>query len=104
MDPYIEQLHAHRPAHAGGRPSRRESAVQGAAAALLLVVCAALPLIAGGNQHAAIGESVALVALYALVQHVQFKVGIGSTTPLQLIVVPMWFVAAPCYLPLLVVL
>jgi HD-GYP domain-containing protein (c-di-GMP phosphodiesterase class II) len=72
------------------------------AAALLFVVCALLWAVTPRTGHVDLLLVGVLVVLYAAAWQVTFEVGLGSTTPLQLVFVPMWFAVEPALLPLLV--
>lgn len=102
VDPLLEQLHADQRERAAHAPSARERWAEFAASGLLLVVCGALFLV---SPHGGDNDPVAMVLLvlaYAACWQVPFSIGSGTTTPLQLAFVPMWFAVDPALLPLAV--
>jgi hypothetical protein len=104
MDPDIEQLYAARRLHAGDAPSRRYIAMIAVAGAGLAAACLSLQLLTSASGPVLTLEGLGLVLTYAFVSRIEFEVGKGFAAPIQLVFVPMWFAAAPAYLPLLVVL
>ncbi|MDQ8046434.1 MAG: HD-GYP domain-containing protein [Solirubrobacteraceae bacterium] len=72
------------------------------AAVILLAACAALWFFAPHAHHTNLGIIALTVVLYAATWQVTFDVGAGTTTPLQLVFVPMWFAVEPAALPLAV--
>lgn len=73
-----------------------------AGATLLCAVIAMASLFGEGGGFASPFVLGALVIAYALACMVRFDVGLGFTSPCQLVFVPMWFVVPPAFLPLLV--
>lgn len=102
LDPSLEQLHAEQRERVGQAPSRRERLVEVAAAALLVAVCVGLWLAAPPTDAGDAVEIALLVVAYAACWQVAFSIGPGTTTPLQLVFVPMWFAVEPAVLPLAV--
>ena len=80
---------------------RREALVETGFAIALVAAAAALPL-AFGAPTADSTLVVALIVAIAVVSRVEFDVGAGYTYPLQLIFVPVLFLAHPAWAPLLV--
>ncbi len=80
---------------------RREALVETGFAIALVAAAAALPL-AFGAPTADATLVVALIVAIAVVSRVEFDVGAGYTYPLQLIFVPVLFLAHPAWAPLLV--
>jgi hypothetical protein len=72
------------------------------AAAALAAVCAALAIAVPVSEVDPIAVALGVV-LYATAWQVTFSVGAGSSTPLQLVFVPMWFVVPPALLPVVAV-
>jgi hypothetical protein len=104
MDPTVEQLHTDYQERLREASTRRELTAEVTASALLLVACGLLIALAPHPGRLLTVQSSVLVVLYVLVRRVTFEVGTGDTTPVQLVFVPMWFVVAPSYLPVLVIL
>jgi putative nucleotidyltransferase with HDIG domain len=80
---------------------RREALVEAGSALAFLATAVALPL-AFGAQSPPIGLTVALIVALALVYCVEFDVGAGYTSPLQLVFVPVVFLVDPAWAPLIV--
>jgi len=80
---------------------RRETYVGIASATALLAVAIALPA-AFGAPAPPVGVTLALVVAVTLVSRVEFDVGAGYTYPLQLVFVPVLFLAHPAWAPLIV--
>lgn len=102
LDPLLEQLHAEQRERVGQAPSRRERVVEIAAGALLVAVCAVLWLFAAPAGDTDPATVALLVVAYAACWQVTFAIGPGTTTPLQVVFVPMWFAVEPALLPLVV--
>ena len=102
MDPVLEQLHADQRERAAHAPSARERWAEFVGAALLLLVCAGLWLLSPPGSDDDPVTVVLLVLAYAACWQVPFSIGSGTTTPLQLVFVPMWFAVDPALLPLVV--
>ena len=85
-----------------GRPlARREWVVEGAAALLVAVALAVLVAIAPGEIRVD-GTVALLVVAYAVATRVNFPIGLAGTAPSQLFVVPLFWLASPQTVPLLV--
>jgi putative nucleotidyltransferase with HDIG domain len=80
---------------------RREAVVEAWFAIALVVVVVALPLLFDAPAPA-LGVVVGLVIAMALVTRVQFDVGAGFVSPLQLVLVPALFVVHPAWAPVVV--
>lgn len=81
----------------------RDRLVVAALAALLGGASALLIAIPGGHvRHASPELVLALVAAFALAARVEFEVAFASSVPTQLVFVPMLFLAAPGWVPLMV--
>ena len=101
IDPAVEELLGDAAAREGAPPSRRDFVCEALVGIGLLGAVAALALAAPGRPTD--GWLVAaLVVLYAAVGRVRFDVGAGSTSPTELVLVPMLFYASPALVPLLV--
>lgn len=102
MDPVLEQLHVDQHERVSHAPSTRERTAEYVAGALFLVACAALWAFAPPSSSPAVLALAGLVLLYAACWQVTFEIGPATTTPLQVVFVPMWFVVDPALLPLAV--
>ncbi len=96
-----ERLMAGRHERQRRRAVRRELVVEATALLLLLSVAVALPLASGAAAPSA-GVTIALIAALALASRVEFDVGAGMTYPIQLVFLPVLFVADPAWAPLIV--
>jgi putative nucleotidyltransferase with HDIG domain len=88
------------------RPNRltareRASALVLGGGFLAAAVAAAL-LLPASERGTSLGLTVVLVAAYAVAYRLEFEVGTGSGTPVQLVLVPMFFVVPVAHVPLLV--
>ncbi|MBO9532550.1 MAG: HD-GYP domain-containing protein [Solirubrobacteraceae bacterium] len=101
MDPVAEQHHRLHEEQRRTAPSWRERLVDAASGLLLFVFCAALMLTTSWSLPDPL-LTLMFVALYAGFWQVRFELGSSSTTPIQLLVVPMWFAFDPAVLPLVV--
>ena len=101
LDPGLEHMHRHGRAW---RASIQRSRLLSEAAAdlLLLIPVGLLFAFAGGGEWAAPWEVTLLVGSCAVASMVRFEVGAGSTSPLQLVVIPLWFAVPPPWLPVMV--
>ncbi len=102
MDHLLEHLHHEKQQRVSEAPVIRERVTEGIAALLLAAACAVLWVLSGPSAPESWPMVIGLVVLYALVWQVTFEVGVGTTTPLQLVFVPMWFAVEPAQLPLVV--
>ncbi len=85
-----------------GPAARREALVEAGSAVLFVLLAVALSLAAGA--HAPSWElTIAFVVAIAIASRVEFDVGAGFVTPLQLVFVPILFLADPAWAPLIVV-
>ena len=94
-------LHALRP-HRARRLAPNERRVDGAAAALFLVVAVAVAVLAPSQRELSPLPAAALAAGFGLASYVRLYVGAGYTMPTQLVLVPMLFWLPPGDVPLLV--
>jgi putative nucleotidyltransferase with HDIG domain len=97
-----ERLMADRHERRSGPAARREARVEAGSAVAFLLLAIALPRLLGAPVPPA-GLSLALIAAIAIASRVEFDVGAGFVTPLQLVFVPILFLADPAWAPLLVV-
>jgi putative nucleotidyltransferase with HDIG domain len=97
-----ERLMADRHERRSGPAARREARVEAGSAIAFLVLAVALPWILDAPVPQA-GLSAAFILGIALASRVEFDVGAGFVTPLQLVFVPILFLADPAWAPLLVV-
>ena len=81
--------------------ARREKIVEISTSVALLVVAVVLPVAFSAEAPPA-GLTIALVLALALVYRVEFDVGAGYTSPLQLVFVPALFVIDPAWAPAVV--
>lgn len=103
LTPDIEELFEEQEAREASAPPLRTVAVELTAA--LGLVCAVLAMTTmfpseGWASPEVIGG---LVLAYALAALVRFDIGLGFTSPCQLVFLPMWFAVPPAFLPVLVV-
>lgn len=101
LDPGLEHMHRH------GRvwrttAQRRRLVSEVIFDVLLLIPIVLLFLFAPAGQWAPIPTVAILVAACGVASMVRFEVGSGSTSPIQLMMVPMWFAVPPAWLPVLV--
>jgi HD-GYP domain-containing protein (c-di-GMP phosphodiesterase class II) len=82
--------------------SRRERTVEIGAGLVLLGVCAALALFFDSPRPTEIGPGIALTLAYAVAARVRFSVGLGFTTPAELVLVPMLFALSAPLVPVAV--
>lgn len=102
LDPEFEQLHAQHREVSAHAPDRRERRVEYTAGLLLVATSLAMLLVNGGGVDVDWAVLLPLMAVYVLFYQVVIAVGPASTTPLQVVVVPMWFALEPALLPLAV--
>ena len=81
---------------------RRELGVEAASTLLLLLVATLLPS-AFGAPRPPLVVTLALVVALALVYRVEYDVGAGFASPLQLVFVPVLFLLHPAWAPLVVI-
>lgn len=81
---------------------RREFRVEAASSLLLLLVATLLPS-AFGAPAPSLALTVALIVALALVYRVEYDVGAGFASPLQLVFVPVLFLLHPAWAPLVVI-
>lgn len=101
LDPGLEHLHRHGRVWRASTDRRRlisEALVDLA----LLVPIVLLFLFAPGGEWAPVSEIVLLVGACSVTYLVRFEIGSGSTSPSQLILVPLWFAVPPPYIPIFV--
>jgi putative nucleotidyltransferase with HDIG domain len=96
-----ERLMAERHERQRRSAARREATVEAGSLLALLAIATLLPVLSGAT-FPALGVSAALIAALALVSRVEFDVGAGITYPIQLVFVPLLFVADPAWAPALV--
>jgi putative nucleotidyltransferase with HDIG domain len=97
-----EQLSTTRRAKESTAPPRRELLVELLATVGLGGAVALLAWLAPAGHWAPAWEIALLIVAYALVAAVFFDVGAGTTSPVELVLVPMLFAAPPAFVPLLV--
>ena len=81
---------------------RREFRVEAASALLLLAVATLLPSAFGASAPPLVLTAALIVAL-ALIYRVEYDVGAGFASPLQLVFVPVLFLLHPAWAPLVVI-
>jgi putative nucleotidyltransferase with HDIG domain len=96
-----ERLMADRHERRRRRSAHREFVVEAVSTLGMLTVAIALPLVTDAPAPPAL-VILALVAAFALVYRVEFDVGAGYVSPLQLVFVPVLFVIDPAWAPLVV--
>ena len=97
----IDLLRQGKPLHAQP-PPRREFLVECVVAALFLAVAIAMGLGLDAERDWHVGHALALCALFALAIRLNFDVGAGYTSPVQLVFVPMLLLLPTPWVPLLV--
>jgi HD-GYP domain-containing protein (c-di-GMP phosphodiesterase class II) len=85
-------------ARAGRSLGGREGATRLAAAAAFLAAAALLAIVAP-SASLDVPLLVALIAGLAVVSRVEFEIGVGYTTPIQLVLVPMLLLLSPAVVP-----
>lgn len=101
LDPGLEHLHRHGRVWRASTDRRRlisEALVDLA----LLVPIILLFVFAPEGEWAPVWEIVLLVGACSVTYLVRFEIGSGSTSPSQLILVPLWFAVPPPYIPIFV--
>jgi putative nucleotidyltransferase with HDIG domain len=96
-----ERLMADRRERQRAPAARRETVVEISSSVALLVIAMVLPVAFAADTPPA-GVTVALVLALALVYRVEFDVGAGYASPLQLVFVPALFVIDPAWAPAVV--
>lgn len=101
LDPGLEHLHRH---HQVWRLSteRRRMLRELVLDVLLLVPVVFLFLFAGSGEWAAPWYVALLVVLVALASLVRFDIGTGSTSPMHIVQVPLWYAVPPAWIPVMV--
>ncbi|MGZ6695442.1 MAG: HD-GYP domain-containing protein [Solirubrobacteraceae bacterium] len=102
FDPYVAQLLEAAPSRAAASVPRRELVAELAMALVLVLAAGAIALLFGSSRHLSLAGAAGLAGLYAVGQHVRFQVGAGTTSPAELVLVPMLLLAPPAAVPLLV--
>lgn len=102
LTPEIEELFEEQERREASAPPLRTIAVELIAGAALVLAVLAMATVFPGGDTASVPVLGILVVAYALACMVRFDVGLGFTSPCQLVFVPMWFAVPPAYLPLLV--
>lgn len=100
LDPGLEHLHRHGRLWRASTKRRRlvgEAITDG----LLLIPIVLLLFFADGGQWASAWEVTLLVGACAVASLVRFEVGSGSTSPYQLVVIPLWFAVPPAWLTIM---
>ncbi|MDQ8046063.1 MAG: HD-GYP domain-containing protein [Solirubrobacteraceae bacterium] len=101
LDPGLEHLHRHgRLWRASNK--RRRLISEAVTDVLLIPPVLLLLLFAQRGPWAPTWEIVVLVGGYALASVVRFEIGSGSTSPIQLMAVPLWFAVPPAFQPIIV--
>lgn len=104
LNPEIEELFEEQGAREASPPPLRTLIVETTAGVALLLAVLVMGVLfpdVGSGSPAVVGG---LVIAYALASMVRFDVGLGFTSPAQLVVVPMWFAVPPALLPAAVAL
>ncbi len=102
LTPDVEELFEEQgPREASAPPARTVTVELVATAGLAAAVLAMASIFPGGDLASPL-LVLTLVVLYALAATVHFDIGLGFTSPCQLVFVPMWFVVPPAFLPVLV--
>lgn len=102
LSPDIEELFADQARREEGVPAPRGLAVEAVATLLLGLAVVAMASLFTTGSFAPPLILVVLVVAYAAASAVRFDFGLGYTSPVQVVAVPMWFAVPPAYLPVLV--
>jgi hypothetical protein len=100
LDPGLEHMHRHGRLWRASielRRLRSEAILDG----LLLVPIVLLFVFAPGGHWASPWLVVLLVGASAVTNTVRFDIGAGSTSPMQLVWIPLWFAVPPAWIPVL---
>ena len=97
-----ERLMADRRQRQRQRAARREACVEAAFAAAVIAIGIVLPQWVGAAAPDPF-VAIALVAAFAVIYRVEFDVGAGFVSPVQLVFVPVLFVIDPAWAPLVVI-
>ncbi len=100
--PEVEELFEEQGAREASAPPARTIAVELTGALALVLAVLAMTTLFGDGSMAPPAVVVGLVIAYALAALVRFDVGLGFTSPCQLVFVPMWFAVPPAFLPVMV--
>jgi HD-GYP domain-containing protein (c-di-GMP phosphodiesterase class II) len=101
MDPVAEQLHRMHQEQSRSAPTRREQLADLTSAFALGIACFTIGLVHGVEAPSPLTLAL-FVALFAGFWQVSFQTGAAATTPVQLLLVPMWFAFSPALIPLVV--
>jgi putative nucleotidyltransferase with HDIG domain len=96
-----ERLMADRHERRSGPAPRREARVEAGSAVAFLLVAAALPSLANAPALD-LDVALAFIVAIAIASRVEFDVGAGFVSPLQLVFVPILFLLDPAWAPLIV--
>ncbi|UUY06260.1 HD-GYP domain-containing protein [Svornostia abyssi] len=99
LHPDIEELFEDQARREEELPGARGLIVEFVAAALLAGAVLAMTTLFPGGSFASPVVLGVLVLAYALACAVRFDFGLGYTSPVQLIAIPMWFAVPPAFLP-----
>lgn len=102
LHPEIEALFEDQARREEEVPAPRGLIVELVAGVLLALAVVAMAVTFPGGPAASPVVIGGLVVAYACAAAVRFDFGLGYTSPVQLVAVPMWFVVPPAYLPVLV--
>ncbi len=102
VDLIHEQLLVTREAQESAAPGRRELVVEVLAALALVATVLGLAAVAPAGHWAPAWEVGLLVLAYAALAAIAFDVGAGVSSPVELVLIAMLFVAPPACVPLLV--
>jgi HD-GYP domain-containing protein (c-di-GMP phosphodiesterase class II) len=101
-DPYVEQLLDEALERPSARLRGRELVLSLVLSAGLVAAVVLLALLAPSDRGLSLAGALALVALYAIAQQIQFDVGPAYTIPTQLVLVPTLLLAPPALVPVLI--
>ncbi|TAL42211.1 MAG: HD-GYP domain-containing protein [Salinibacterium sp.] len=102
LNPEVEELFEEQGAREASAPPARTIVVETTAAVALGGVVVAMTTLFPHGESAAPAVLAVLIVAYALAALVRFDIGLGFTSPVQLVFVPMWFEVAPAMLPVVV--
>ncbi|MDO9355795.1 MAG: hypothetical protein Q7T55_19010, partial [Solirubrobacteraceae bacterium] len=101
LDPGLEHIHRHGRVWRASNKRRRlinEAVLDG----MFIVPAVLLFLFAPSEGWASPWVVASLLGVFVLGTLVRFEIGSGSTSPLELVLVPMWFAVPPAWLPVVV--
>lgn len=100
LDPGLEHMHRHGRVWRASN-QRRRLIGEAVTDAMLLPPVILLFLLAPAGHWGPAWEIATLVGAFAISSLIRFEIGSGSTSPVQLVLVPLWFVVPPGWLAII---